>query len=216
VTLSAGGLAPLRAFVRGLPSGLPAAVVIAQHAAFTSILADILATDSRLPVISAHSDLRLRPGVVYVCPADRHVVINPDATISLSQRERIPFRPSGDWLFESAAASFRERVVALVLSGCLNDGARGAPSVRAAGGKVVVQDPLTCDQPQMPEATIATGSADVVTCPDAMASVVASLVAHHDLARCRRAWDDPFGVLPPPPARAEGKADYRLSAITTS
>src|SRR5262245_57818472 len=109
VTLSAGGLKPLRSFVRGLPLDIPAAVVIAQHVGGYSLLPDILATDTRVPVTFATAGGVLRRGAIYVCPAQTHVIVNPDATFALSRRERVRFfRPSGDWLLTSAAASFRE------------------------------------------------------------------------------------------------------------
>ena len=75
------------------------------------------------------------------------------------------FRPSGDWLFESASASFGARTVAIVLSGAQDDGARGAVAVRNAGGIVIVQDPATCDYPEMPSAAITTGAVRHVLAP---------------------------------------------------
>src|SRR5690242_14972976 len=130
VTLSAGGLGPLRRVVRGIPADVPAAVVIAQHIAEESLLPDILARDTRAPVEFAKAGARLYRGSIYVCPAQVHVIVNPDATLTLSARERLRFfRPSADWLFTSAAASFRERAVGIVMSGLQDDGARGCVAI---------------------------------------------------------------------------------------
>src|SRR3982750_657297 len=102
ISLSAGGLKPLRGLVSGLPLELPAAVVVAQHVHSYTLLPQILARETHLPVTFAASGARLRSGTIYVCPAQQHLIVNPDATLSLSPRERVTyFRPSVDWLFES-------------------------------------------------------------------------------------------------------------------
>ena len=122
-------------------------------------------------------------------------MVNPNATLTLSDRARLGFfRPSADWLFESAAASFRERTFAIVLSGMQNDGAKGAQCVKAAGGTLIAQDPQTCERPEMPSAAIATGAIDHVLGPDAIAIMLRRAVAAVDVARCRAAWAAPWLV----------------------
>jgi len=193
VTLSAGGLTPLRSLVRGLTADTPAAVVVAQHVAGHSLLPEILAMETRAPVRFVEAGETLRLGTIYVCPPQQHVIVNPDATFALSSRERLKFfRPSGDWLFTSAAASFRERAVAIVLSGYQNDGALGSIAIREAGGTVIVQDPDTCDQPAMPRAAIAKGTVEFVLAPDQIPLVVRRLLAQLDIDRCKAQWDAPF------------------------
>lgn len=193
VTVSAGGLVPLRRLVRGLSAETPAAVVIAQHTAGSSVLPEILALDTRAPVSFAETGGRLQRGTVYVCPAERHVIVNPDATLALSSRARMNFfRPSGDWLFTSAAASYRERAVAIVLSGLQNDGALGSVAIHEAGGTVIVQDPGSCERPEMPSAAIATGAVDFVLAPDQIPIVLGRLLTQLDVDRCRAQWDAPF------------------------
>ena len=194
VAASAGGLQPLEEIVRGLPIGLPAALVIAQHMGRWSALPSILERSTQLEVAFATSGTVLAEGRVYVCPPDRHIAIGPDATIRLSSRERLEFlRPSVDWLLESAAASFRERFLAVILSGMRNDGSRGIRRVRGAGGRVVVQDPSTARFPEMPEAAIATGLANHVVAPAAIAGVIVEFLGAMDRRGYRASWDAPFG-----------------------
>jgi two-component system, chemotaxis family, protein-glutamate methylesterase/glutaminase len=200
VSLSAGGLLPLRSLIRRLPADLPAAVVVAQHIAGFSILPEILKRESSLPVKFAVPGMRLMAGTIYVCPPRQHIVINPDATIALSDRERIPHRPSGDWLFESASAAFGERLVAVVLSGMREDASRGALHVHARGGKLVVQDPGSCERREMPDAAIATGRVDCVIQPKGLGETVVELIGRLDLARCREQWESPFQLSPSPAA----------------
>jgi two-component system chemotaxis response regulator CheB len=193
ITLSAGGLGPLRRLVRGIARDVPAAVVIAQHVAEHSLLPDILAGDTDAPVAFAVAGERLQRGAVYVCPAQLHLIVNPDATLTLSRRERLRFfRPSADWLFTSAAASFRERAFAIVMSGFKDDGARGCVAIREAGGKVIAQDPSSCERPGMPSAAIATGAVDFVLAPDQMPIVLNQLLSQLDLDRSKAQWDAPF------------------------
>jgi len=193
ISVSAGGLRPLRSLVRGIPPDMPAALVIAQHVAKESLLPEILALDTRNPVAFAKAGGRLRPGAIYVCPAQAHVIVNPDATLALSPRERVRFfRPNGDWLFTSAAASFRERAFAIVMSGLQDDGALGCVAIHKAGGTVIVQDPRSCERPEMPIAAIATGAVDFVLAPDQMPIVLGRLLGQLDVERCRARWDAPF------------------------
>ncbi len=193
IAMSAGGLPPLRQLVRDLPFRFAAAIVIVQHVQGTTFLPEILRADTTLPVSLATDGAVLHAGSIYASPAQQHVIVNPDATIALSERGRIHFfRPNADWLFESAAASFRERAIAVVLSGLQNDGARGVRSIHAAGGTVIVQDPHTCERPEMPRAAIATGRADHVLPPHAIGPMLRSVVGGMDLASCRAAWEAPF------------------------
>jgi two-component system chemotaxis response regulator CheB len=135
----------------------------------------------------------LRAGEISVCPAQEHVVINPDATISVSQRRRVrSFRPSANWMFESAAASFRERAFAVVLSGFQNDGADGVVAIRRAGGTVIVQHPDACEHPDMPRAAIATGAVNFILDPDQIPVVLTTLLNDVDLQQCRLEWESPF------------------------
>src|SRR4051794_19218860 len=107
IGLSAGGIRPLRTIIKALPRDLTCALVIAHHVAAPSVLPELIAawTDHECRFASAGE--MLRNGVIYVCPAQQHVVIHPDGTLRVLQRGRVRFvRPSVDWLFESAAASF--------------------------------------------------------------------------------------------------------------
>jgi two-component system, chemotaxis family, protein-glutamate methylesterase/glutaminase len=158
IGMSAGGLYGLKAIMQALPVELPGAVVIACHVAAPSILPELISRwTSHVPRFAAPGDT-LQSGAIYVAPAEHHIVINPDATLGVLRRERVRFvRPSIDWLFESAAGSFGERVVAVILSGANGDGSYGARCISRAGGKVIVQEPDSCEYPAMPSSVIATG-----------------------------------------------------------
>src|SRR5207249_2587826 len=109
---SAGGLRALSEVLAGLPREFPAAIVVVQHLdrKHRSLMADILSRRTPLHVKEAEEGDHLSPGTVYIAPPNRHLLVNPDGTLSLSQSELVHFvRPSADLLFESVAASFKDR-----------------------------------------------------------------------------------------------------------
>jgi two-component system, chemotaxis family, protein-glutamate methylesterase/glutaminase len=174
---SAGGLNALTHVLAALPAGFPAALVVVQHLdrRHRSLMADILNRRTALPVKQALEGERLEPGVAYIAPPDRHLLVNSDRTLSLTQTELVHFvRPSADLLFESTAASFRDRAIAVVLSGSGRDGAMGVTAIKKMGGTVIVQD-ADAEFSGMPEAARATGVADFVLSLDEIAPALQKL-----------------------------------------
>ena len=175
---SAGGLNALTHVLAALPADFPAAVVVVQHLdpRHRSLMADILSRRTTLPVVQAAEGDELRAGCAYVAPPNRHLLVNPDRTISLTQTELVHFvRPSADLLFESTAASFKERAIAVVLSGSGHDGAMGVTAIKKMGGTVIVQDARSAEFAGMPEAAAATGVADFVLALDEIAPALQKL-----------------------------------------
>jgi two-component system, chemotaxis family, protein-glutamate methylesterase/glutaminase len=161
---SAGGLKALTIVLAGLPREFPAAIVMVQHLdpRHRSMLSDILGRRTFLGVRQARQDDAVRPGCVLVAPPDHHLLVNPDGTVSLSRAALVHFvRPSADLLFESVAASYRERAIAVVLSGSGSDGAMGVRAIKKMGGTVLVQDE-EAEFGGMPRAAANTGAADLV------------------------------------------------------
>jgi two-component system chemotaxis response regulator CheB len=162
---SAGGLKALIRVLSELPGDLPAAVVVVQHLEPThrSMIAPILNRRTDLRVTEAQDGDRLVEGHVFVAPPDRHLLVNANGSLSLTQSELVHFvRPSADLLFESLAASCKERTIAVVLSGTGIDGSLGITAVKKMGGAVIAQDEASAEFFGMPGAAIETGSVDVV------------------------------------------------------
>ena len=162
---SAGGLRALSEVLAALPGTFAASIVVVQHLdpRHRSLMAEILNRRTTLKVKQAEEGERLELGTAYIAPPDRHLLVNPDRTLSLSQSELVHFvRPSADLLFESVAASFKERAIGVVLSGTGSDGSIGVKAIKKMGGTVIVQDEKSSDFFGMPDAAIHTGSVDFV------------------------------------------------------
>jgi len=163
VAASAGGLSALSLLVHGLPAEFPASVLIVQHLAprHRSLIADILSRRTKLRVKQAQDGEAIEAGSVYIAPPDHHLLVNGDHTLSLTHTELVHFvRPSADLLFESVAASYRDRAIGVVLSGSGSDGAMGVQAIKKMGGTVLAQDKETAEFFGMPGAAAGTGCVD--------------------------------------------------------
>lgn len=126
-----------------LPPEFPVPVVIVQHLdpKHSSLMAQILSRRTKLGVKEAENGETIEPGCAYVAPPDRHLLVNRDHTISLTQSELVHFvRPSADLLFESVAAAFGNRAIGVVLTGTGRDGSMGITAVKKMGGTVIAQN----------------------------------------------------------------------------
>jgi two-component system chemotaxis response regulator CheB len=160
---SMGGLDVLRTIVSGLSADVPASIFIVMHiGTWPSRLPEILAADSRLPVVHASDGEPIAAGTVYVAPPDRHMLL-ADGKIVLSTAPKENFtRPAADPLFRSAAVNYGDRAIGVVLTGKLDDGAAGLKAMHACGAYTIIQDPSTCVAPDMPQAALKAVTPDVV------------------------------------------------------
>jgi two-component system chemotaxis response regulator CheB len=176
---SAGGVQTLSYLLSCLPGDFPAAIVVVQHLApdYPSLMAEILARHTSLRVKQAEEGDPIQRAMVYVAPPDQHLLVNGDGTLSLSHSELVHFvRPSADLLFESVAASYRARAIAVVLTGTGRDGDMGVQAIKSMGGMVIVQDPETAEFAGMPRTAIETGCVDFVLPLDEIAAKLMALM----------------------------------------
>ena len=177
---SAGGIAAISHILESLPAGFPAAIVVVQHLdpRHRSLMAEILRRRTPLEVVQAAEGDRIRPGTVHIAPPDRHLLVNRDGSLSLSHSELVHFvRPSADLLFESVAASYEERAIAVVLTGTGSDGSLGVGAIKKMGGTVIAQDQESAEFFGMPAATIKSGHADFILRLDEIPAALTTLVA---------------------------------------
>jgi len=181
---SAGGVFALTEILGKLPAAFPAAVVVVQHLdpRHRSLMPQIFGRRSSLPVEAAVDGIEVQPGHVYLAPPDRHLLVNRDHTVSLTQTELVNFvRPSADLLFESVAAAYGERAIAVVLTGAGKDGSMGVTAIKSRGGTVLAQDEATSEFFSMPSAAIGTGTVDFVLAIDEIPGALVTLVAGESL-----------------------------------
>jgi two-component system chemotaxis response regulator CheB len=179
VGASAGGVDALKRLVRDLPADLDAPVAVVLHVPPTvpSALPQILDRAGALPAGHAEDGDRLEPGRIYVAPPDYHLLVRDDGVRVVRGPRENGHRPAIDPLFRSAAEAYGPCVIAVVLSGALDDGAAGAVAVTRRGGTVVVQDPGDAAFGEMPRNAIADDSPAAVLPIARIGAHVAELVA---------------------------------------
>jgi len=172
---SAGGLDAFRTLLAALPDKSGMVFILVQHLEPThaSMMVDLLAPHTAMPVREARADMRLESDHVYFIPPGRYITVR-SGTLQLSspkarQGVRMPF----DFLLQSLAEECGARAVCIVLSGTASDGSVGARAIKEVGGLVIAQDPKEAEYDGMPRAVIATGATDLVLplekIPDALA-----------------------------------------------
>jgi two-component system, chemotaxis family, protein-glutamate methylesterase/glutaminase len=176
---SAGGLKALSEVLAPIPADFRVPIVLVQHLdrSHRSLMAEILGRRTALEVRQAADGDRLHAGGVWVAPPDHHLLVNCDGTLSLTRTELVHFvRPSADLMFESMAAGYRDRSIAVVLTGTGVDGEMGVRAVKKMGGTVIVQDEATSEYFGMPGAAIKTGSVDLILPLSEIAPALIALV----------------------------------------
>lgn len=156
---SAGGMYALIKILSKLPVNFPLPIAIVQHRAKDqkNLLEEILQSKCKIKIKQADEKEAIENGIVYIAPPDYHLFIEADETFSLSAD--VPWlysRPSIDILFESAAIVYKEKLIAILLTGASNDGSQGIVTVSNYGGLTIAQEPSEADFPDMPIAAIKT------------------------------------------------------------
>ena len=165
IAASAGGLEALTPLLRSLAPDLPAAIAIVLHRPSGHIghLLEILGSCTTWPVQLAAQGGRIEPGHIYLAPSDSHLTVTPERRFLSRDGTKIRFLwSSANPLFASAARVFDGRAIGIVLSGGGHDATDGVQVIKACGGVVIAQDPLTSVQESMPKSAISTGAVDYV------------------------------------------------------
>jgi len=160
-----GGLTALGQVLSGLPDEVDLPIVIAQHRHPDSeegTLAQLLNRQIDRPVVDADDKMAIEPRHVYIAPPNYHLLVER-GSFALSVDERVRYaRPSIDVLFESAADTYGDGVIGIILTGANDDGARGLARIKEVGGVALIQDPAEAMRRSMPDAAIAATAADAI------------------------------------------------------
>lgn len=196
---SAGGVEALTRLVRDLPAGLPASLFVVCHfpQSHRSVLPEILSRAGPLLATHAIDGETFHPGHIYVAPPDFHLLLARGKRMQLTRGPRENHhRPAVDPLFRSAARNYGPRVIGVVLTGFLNDGAAGLLAVRGAGGIAVVQDPADALVAAMPDNAARIAGADYRVTLDRLAPLLGELIQRPPADLGGQAMTDAFEKLP--------------------
>lgn len=162
---SAGALEVILNALPQLTYELPFAIIIVLHrkqSADTTLI-DLLSAKTSRPVVEANDKDAILPGNIYIAPADYHLLIENNHTLSLDYSEKVNFsRPCIDITFQTAAEVYREKLACLLLSGASADGVEGLELVKATKGLTAVQDPATAEVAYMPQKALEKMEVDVI------------------------------------------------------
>lgn len=182
VAASVGGLHALSVILGGLPEDFPAAITIVMHVSpdHKSLLAEILDVRCAMVVRQAETGDVLCHSSVFVAPPNHHLSVTPGGLLELSSptAEKVHYaRPSAEPLFATVAGVYREKSIAVVLTGGDGDGSMGVRIIKDQGGKVIAQDRDSSQDFSMPRTSIETGDVDFILPLDRIADKLIELVA---------------------------------------
>jgi two-component system chemotaxis response regulator CheB len=174
---SAGSLEVILQLLPALQKDLNLAIVIVLHRKNgESQLAELLSDKSQWEVREAEEKDVLEGGSVYLAPADYHLMIEKDRSLSLDFSEKVHFsRPAIDITFQTAAETYGATVIAVLLSGANGDGTEGLQNVKGAGGLTIVQDPAEAAVSYMPQHAIDHVKIDYVADTKEIAAIINKL-----------------------------------------
>ncbi|MGB0129911.1 MAG: PAS domain S-box protein, partial [Rhodocyclaceae bacterium] len=175
---SVGGLDALRHIIPLLEKHGVATFIVAQHALPTQAnpLPQLLEKDAKLTITAAEDGAALTPDCVFVIPPGCDATVKDGRLCLTPEQPGIHGLPRVDELFRSLAQSHGRHAIGVVLSGTGSDGAAGAEAIHAAGGTVLVQEPGEATAPDMPEAVIRAGAADLQLTTEEIAFYLNALV----------------------------------------
>ena len=178
---SAGGLEALEHFFQNIPDGLGISYVVIQHLSpdYKSMMNELLAKKTKLPIHIAQNGLLVKPDCIYLIPPKKNLTIfHGKLIISDQEISRDLIRLPIDIFFESLAADMAERSIGIILSGTGSDGTRGIRSIKEAGGIVLCQTEETAKFDGMPRSAMATGLVDFELAPEDMAEKLVAIIQH--------------------------------------
>jgi two-component system CheB/CheR fusion protein len=177
---SAGGLKALKAFFSSMPIDTCMAFVVVPHLDPThqSLMHELLARETRMPVCEAEEGMTVERSHVYIIPPARYLTISDDTLHLIEPQESRGTQTAIDHFLRSLARDQQERTVGIILSGTGSHGSAGLKEIKLAGGMVMVQQPQSAEYDQMPRSAIATGVADYVLPPEQMPEALVKYTNH--------------------------------------
>jgi two-component system CheB/CheR fusion protein len=177
---SAGGLDAFKKLFAAMPADSGVAFVLVPHLdpAHESLMVELVARHTTMPVVEAENGLRVEANRVYIIPPNKYMTIHGGVLRLTGPVERRTSQTSIDLFLRSLADDQQERSICIILSGTGSHGSLGLKAIKAAGGMAMVQDPTTAEYDRMPQSAVATGLADYVLPVEQMPEALVSFVKH--------------------------------------
>jgi len=175
---SAGGRTAITEILKKIPSDINAAIAIVVHGSHEapSMFVRALSAKTELNIKEVENGMEIRIGHVYMCKPNLHLYVSQDKLmLSRGPRENL-FRPAIDVLFRSAAVSFGNKCVGILLTGRLNDGTSGLEAIKRCGGLTLIQNPATAEYGDMPASAQRHVDIDYVVNLDDMSYVIKGIL----------------------------------------
>lgn len=176
---SAGGLEALEKLFHEMPMDTGMAFVVIQHLSpdFETLMDELLARQTKLPIRTADNGMTLEPNTIYLMPSKVEMIVS-GGKLLLTEKSKEGLTMPIDTFFRSLAQDFGSRAIGVILSGAGSDGSRGIVDIHNAGGLVIVQSEETARFSGMPRSAIATGVADLILPPEEIAAALLRFARH--------------------------------------
>lgn len=153
---SAGGLEPLEQFFEACEDTLGCSFIVVQHLSpdFRSMMDELLARHTKMPIERITNGLKIEPNCIYLnVPRVTVTLDGGNFRLASSNRPMELYRPI-DLLFGSVAEQYGSNALGVVLSGTGSDGTEGAEKLKQFGGQVLVQAPESARFESMPRSVV--------------------------------------------------------------
>lgn len=180
---SAGGITAVSKLVAGFQANFDASVFVVIHMSrnsSTEIILSQIQKQTVLECVLPGDGEEIRNKVIYLAPADHHMMIEKDTILIRKGAYDNHWRPSIDVLFRSAAAAYDSCVTGVILTGLLDDGTSGMSAIKRSAGRCIVQDPQEADFPDMPISVLNTVEVDYKVPINEMAYILSDLFSRKD------------------------------------
>lgn len=180
---SAGGLEAINEFFDHISSKTGMAFIVVQHLSpdFKSLMDELLAKHTKMPIKVVREDTPVQPNHIYLISKESNIILEDGVIKPVVRQNRHVINLPIDEFFHSLGESHRELSVGVILSGTGTDGSRGISTIKEAGGLVFVQTPESAQFDGMPKTALDTGVADNVLPPFAIAKSLMNLVKSKEM-----------------------------------
>lgn len=171
---SAGGLDALKAFFDSMPGHTGMAFIIVQHLSpnFKSLMDELLGKHTQMKIVTAENDMEIEADHIYLNTRDKQLACSGSRLVLLDKDPSKKLNLPIDLFFHSLGSEFKEKAIAIILSGTGTDGSRGIKTIKEQGGTIMVQYPESAQFDGMPKAAIDTKFAEYILPPAELAKKV--------------------------------------------